>query len=185
MKYLDKLRRMAKHKLISNSLLLIVVLYSVIVSSVIFSVSTSVFKTIENMKIPDNLLVSLIPEDPLLQASYKISNKGFSDISNLVIDLKVDLCYSEEYTNNEIREQLFFKSEKVTKINPWQNYEATLEGGSEYFNVTVIESLWDNANFSRPVFYLLDIRITGSFSFGMIPFTIAIDDLNPDCPTCS
>jgi len=185
MKYLDKLRRMGKHKLVSRSLLLIIVIYSVIFASVVFSLSASVFKTIENMKIPDHLMVSLVPEDPLLQASYKIPNKGFSDISNLVIDLKVDLCYSEEYTNNEIREQLFFKSETVTKINPWQNYEATLEGGSEYFNVTVIELFWDNVNFSRPVFYLLDINITGSFWFGMIPFKVIIDDLNPDCPTCS
>ncbi len=130
MKYLDKLRRMPKHKLISRSLLLIIVLYSVIVSSVIFSVSVLVFKTIENMKIPDKLLINLIPEDPLLQASYKVNNEGFSDISNLVIDLKVDLYYSEKYTGNERREELFFKREIVTKINPWQNYEATLEGGS-------------------------------------------------------
>ena len=121
--YLDKLRRMPRHKVINRILLLIVVLYSVIVSSVIFSVSASVFKTIENMKIPDNLQISLISEDPLLQASYKVNNEGLPDISNLVIDLKVDLYYSEKHTGNEIREKLFFKREIVTKINPWQNYE--------------------------------------------------------------
>lgn len=181
MKYIDRLRRMAKHKLIGRSLLLIIVLYSIIATSVIFSVSVSVFKTIENMKIPDDLLISLIPEDPLLQASYKINNQGFSDISNLVIDLKVDLYYSEDYTNNEIREQLFFKRETVAKIDPWQNYEATLEGGSEHFNVTVIELFWDNANFSKPISYLLDINITGNFFLGLIPFKIAINDFNPDC----
>ncbi len=123
MMYLDKLRRMPRHKVINRILLLIVVLYSVIVSSVIFSVSASVFKTIENMKIPDNLQISLISEDPLLQASYKVNNEGLPDISNLVIDLKVDLYYSEKHTGNEIREKLFFKREIVTKINPWQNYE--------------------------------------------------------------
>ena len=182
---IDKLRRMPKHKLISRSLSLFIVIYSIIVAGVIFSVSVSIFKTIENMKIPDNLLISLVPEDPLLQASYRIPNKGLSDISNVVIDLKVDLCYSEKYTGNERREQLFFKREIVTKINPWQNYKAILEGGPEYFNVTVIESLWDNANFSKPVFYLLDINVTGRFLFGLIPFEISIDNLNPDCPTCS
>ncbi|KKM13184.1 hypothetical protein LCGC14_1718860 [marine sediment metagenome] len=181
MKYLDKLRRMTKHKLIVRGLLLIIILYSVIVASVVFSVSLSVFKTMENMKIPDNLQISLIPEDPLLQASYKINNNGFSDISNLVIDLKVDLSYYEDYTGNEIREQLFFKSETVEKIDPWQNYEATIEGGFEYFNVTVIELFWDNANLSRPIDYLLDIGVTGNFFLGLIPFKIAINDFNPDC----
>jgi hypothetical protein len=176
-------KKIRNFKLISRGLLLIVVIYSVIFASLVFSLSVSVYKTIENMEIPDSLMISLVPEDPLLQASYKIPNKGFSDISNLVIDFKVDLFYSEKVTNNERREKLFFKSETVTKINPWQNYEANLEGGSEYFNVAAIELFWDSANFSKPVFYLLDINITGRFLFGMIPFKIIIVDLNPDC-TC-
>jgi hypothetical protein len=175
---------MARHKLISRSLLLVIVAYIIIFATTVFSLSLSVFGTIENMKVPDSLMISLVPEDPLLQASYKIPNNGFSDISGLIIDLRVDLCYSKQNESNEIREELFFKRETVARINPWQNYEATLEGGLEFFNVTVITNFWKSANFTELVFYLLEINITGRFSFGMIPFNIMINDLNPSCSTC-
>ena len=93
MKYLDKLRRMGRHKLVVRGLLLIFLVYTVISAALVFSLSLAIFDTIESMKVPDSLMISLVPEDPLLQATYEVSNKGFSDISGLTIDLKVDLCY--------------------------------------------------------------------------------------------
>ncbi len=162
MKYLEKLRRIPKHKLVYRILLLVVVIYSFVFAGVFFGLSVAVFNTVGSINIPNNyLLVSLVLEDPLLRASYKISNEGFSDVSNLIIDFDVDLCYSEEYTNNEKRENIFFKREKVKKINPWQKYEAFIEGSIENFNISNIEDFWSTVNLTKPIFYLLDIKITG------------------------
>jgi len=128
--------------------------------------------------------VSLVPSDPLLRASYKIPNKGISDISNLRIDFKVSIQYYENYNNSERREGIFYKIENVKKINPWENYKGFIEGGSEYFNTSNILSFWDNANLSMPVFYILDINITGRYCLGIIPFKIMINNFNPECPSC-
>ena len=107
------------------------------------------------------------------------TNEGFSEISNLVIDFKVDLYYFELYNENGTRENLFFKKEKVKNIDPCQHYKSVIEGDSEYFNTTNLLYFWNNVNLSRPFSYILDIKITGKYCLRFIPFKIIINDLSP------
>ena len=176
---------MKKQKLVSIILLLAILIYSIIFAGLFYSLSVSVFKTVGSISIPDKvLLISLVPENPSLRASYRISNKGFSDISNIIIDFKLDLNYFELDNENETRENLFFKSEKINRINPWQNYESSIEGGPEYFNTTNLFYFWNNVDLNKPFFYILNIKFTGKYCLGIIPFKLIIKDLNPECPSC-
>lgn len=185
MKFLNKIREMQRKKLVCKILLLIILIYSAIFSSIFLGLSLSLFETIGSISIPDDqLLISLVPENPLLRTSYKISNKGFSDVSNLVINFKVDIYYFEMGNNSETRDNLFFKTEKVRKVDPWQRFESNLEGGSEFFNLEKLNYFWRNANLSKPFFYILNINITGKYCLGLMPFKIVINDLSPECPTC-
>jgi hypothetical protein len=184
MKFLDKLREMPRKKLVNRVILLVILIYSIVFTSLIFSLSISLFKIIGGIRIPENLIISLVPESPLLRASYSVSNDGFSDVSNIIIDFKVDINYFEMDNDTETRADLFFKSEGINRINPWQNYEAFIEGGSEYFDISNLQYFWNNANLSKPFYYILNINITGKYCLGIIPFRINIKNLNPDCPTC-
>lgn len=178
--FLEKIRQMSRKKLVGNFLLLVILIYSIVFISVFFSLSISLFKTIGSINIPDKYLsISLVSENPSLNASYSISNKGFSDTSNLVIDFKVDLYYFELYNENGTRENLFFKTEKVKKVNPWQHYESVIKGDADYFNKPNLFYFWNNVNLSKPFSYILDINITGKYCLGFIPFKIIINDLSP------
>lgn len=186
MKVIEKIKKMPRKKLVSRILLILILIYSLGFTSLFIGLSLSLFTTLESINIPDSyLMISLVPENPSLNTSYRISNKGFSDISDFTVDFKVNLMYFEMYSDNETQKEIFFKSEKVNKIDPWQNYESNIEGSSEFFNETNLYSFWNNVNLSRPFYYILDINITGKYCLGIIPFRINIDNLNPECPTCN
>ena len=51
MRYIDKLRRMERHKLVIRGLLLIVLIYSVISAALVFSLSVIIFDTIESRRL--------------------------------------------------------------------------------------------------------------------------------------
>jgi hypothetical protein len=177
---------MKKYKLFSRILLLVILIYGFVFASLFLSLSYSLFRTLNGIIIPDDFfLVSLVPSDPLLRVSYKIPNQGVSEISDLKIDFKVSINYYENFNNSERKEEIFFKSESIKRINPLKTYKAFIEGGLEYFNTSQILAFWNNANLSMPVFYLLSIKISGRYGFGTIPFKIIIDEFNPECPSCT
>lgn len=183
---MEKLRSMNKSKLVSKVLLLVILIYGFVFAGLFLSLSYSLHMTLSGINIPDDyFLVSLVPNDPLLKASYRIPNQGISEISNLKIDFKVAIQYYENYNNSERKEDLFYKREIVKRISPLKNYRGFIEGDSEYFNKSKILTFWNNANLSMPVFYLLSINISGRYGFGMIPFSIKMNEFNPECQTCT
>ncbi|MFW9821593.1 MAG: hypothetical protein ACFFE4_01575 [Candidatus Thorarchaeota archaeon] len=185
MKYMKKIRIMEKKKLVNRVLLFVMIIYSLVFTGLFLSLSGSLNRVINDISIPDDyFLVSLEPSSPLLRVSYRVANEGF-DITSIIIDFKVDLLYNENYNNTERRDIIFLKREIVTKINPWQNYRAFIEGGDGFFNIVNLNHFWANANLSRSVFFIFDINITGKYWLGFIPFTIQIKNFNPKCQSCN
>ncbi|KKL66921.1 hypothetical protein LCGC14_2140150 [marine sediment metagenome] len=183
--FLQKIKQMQKHKLINKLLILFILIYSIAFISLFSGLSIALFAMLENISIPhEYFFIDFDSSSPLLRAPYKIDNEGFSEITNMDINLSVDLYYTEEYANTEKQVKVFSKIERIKKIKPYNIYEANIEGNSENFNITRLDNFWLNANLSKAYYYLLNIKITGKYHLGIIPFSLIISNLDPYCTTC-
>ncbi len=140
------------------------------------SVSTSLYDTIESISIPDDYIyVSLHPSIPELEMSYYMRNYGIYDLSDLTVNVSLDLIYFEQHTDLERQAKVFSKSE-IMNVPPMNHIEGIFVGGIENFDTESMAIFWNTVNESREVRYLFTFEIDGKYCFGTIPFSIYFQD---------
>jgi len=185
MEILSKFRGIRSSKKIGLIFSFIMLIYGLIFISLFYSVSLALFQTIESIRIPDDYFFVNLDSDNLeFRTTFSISNRGPYDLTGFRIELSTEIIYYLEYSDNLTRGNIFSINEYYGRISGMRNYHGSIECDQEHFNMTVINDFWSYGNMSKDLTFLIDIKIYGKYYFGIVPFSIFIEDLNPECPNC-
>lgn len=183
---LSRFKVLKKSKKFGIIFILFMLVYGLIFISLFYSVSIALFKTIQSIQVPDNyFLVNLELDNLEFRTTFSISNKGPYDLTDFRIELSTDIIYYLEYSDDVmVRDNIFSINIYYGKIPGISDYHGTIEGDQDNFNMTSMNDFWSYANVSKDLTFLIDIKFYGKYYFGMVPFSVFIDDLNPECPNC-
>lgn len=182
---LTKFKNLKRSKKFGIIFILFMLVYGIIFMSLFYSVSIALFKTIESVRVPDDyFLVNLESNNLEFRTTFSISNRGPYDLTDFRVELSTDIIYYLEYSDDMVRDNIFSIDIYYGKISGMSNYHGAIEGDQDNFNMTTMNDFWSFANMSKDLTFLIDIKFDGKYYFGMIPFSIFIDDLNPECPNC-
>ncbi|MFX0009431.1 MAG: hypothetical protein ACFE9R_03880 [Candidatus Hermodarchaeota archaeon] len=175
-----RLKNIKKTKRISYFLLIIIFIFSIILSSLFSSLVTSVNKTIGSISIPNNYFYSDYNiTKPQFEIGFSIKNEGFTKISSLRINVSEDIVYFNNFT--ETRVNIFQKVLYIGKVGPHTLYSNIIIGEINNFKINALEDYWEFANASLGVSEYLNIEIKCKFFYGLIPFKVLI---GPLCLSC-
>ena len=167
------IKKKEKSYLISLGLLAIIIIYSMTYAIWFYSVSNSLLNTLGSISIPSGYLnVTLDSDQPELEISISVSNSGIYEVTNFRVNISLDVEYFENNENVTIREKVFNKTVLLGTIFPYKTYQSIIKGEVTDFNLIALEKFETQANLSRLIVYILDIKVTGNYFYNFIPFEI-------------
>ena len=84
-------------KKLSKLLVVIIIIYSIFASIVVYYTSEVFFDTVESISVPNGYFsVNLSTTDPELGISFGVSNTGLYDLSDLYLNISLDIEYYKE-----------------------------------------------------------------------------------------
>lgn len=183
-----KFQKLKKSQNVSYLLLLVIFLYSTVITVHTGVESSVINSALDTLAIPNGFyFINFSTPDPEFQISVGLSNKGLADITNFEVNVTLNLSYLNIPTNQNISEKFFEKQEIIGDIKSFSKFNYTISSELEDFNIGVLGNFWVNVmNYSK-VKFLMDVSISCEFYFGLIPFNIytkEIDLFLLDCPTC-
>jgi len=179
MKLIEKIKKKERSHLISLALLLGIVIYGSIYAVWFYSLSNSVINTLGSISIPDGYFnATLDPDQPELEISISVRNTGIYQLTDFRVIISLDIEYFENDDNVTIREKVFNKTVLFGTIYPYNYFQNVIKGEIVDFNLVALVNFEANANFSKLINYILNIKITGKYFYRSIPFTILLKNLH-------
>lgn len=179
-KIIGKLKRIKKTKKISYGFFICIFIFSISLSLLFTSVVNSVNETIGSIRIPNNYFFSDFDlENPQFEIAFSLKNEGFTQISDLSINISEDIVYFNNQT--EIKVNIFQKFLFIGRVNPHAVYSSIVSGEFSNFKIDALEEFWDSANMSIGVYEYLNVEIKCKFFYKLVPFRTVI---GPICLSC-
>ncbi|MFX1258748.1 MAG: hypothetical protein ACFFAN_12880 [Promethearchaeota archaeon] len=199
MSLLKKIKETKSSRLVSHIFVFIILIYSLALSVLFSSVLISLNRTIESIKVPDGYFKgNFNSSNPELEFPFSIENEGIYEVSDFSVKVCLKVLYFEENNDKEKDIDIFSKKENYGVIHAGQFYEGLFKGDEEDFDIPALDDFWNDVNIYEDVDFLIDIKISGKYFFGTIPFSVIMDDVNledlvensgdsedSECPTCS
>ena len=164
---------------INYLLLVIVIIYSTTFSLWFSGLSSGIVETIGSVTIPNGYFnASLSSSNPRLEVSYSITNRVIYDLTDLKIDLSLDVKYFDKFTHNETMKTVFVRNENIGDIIALQHQESIIIGEEGDFKLESLVEFETNANLSRIIRYFLRVEANGKFFYNSIPFKLKFKVIN-------
>ena len=178
MDLVKEIKNAEKSRIVSFSLLIIIVSYSLIFSFFFASLVFSLSGVIESIALPSGYLNATVSSSqPEFEISFSVYNKGLYEINDLGVNLEFDLEFYENNTLYTNRVNVFQKSVIIGRILPTVMYEEIIIIELDEFNLTAITFFENNANFSRQINSLLNVDIYGKYFFNLVLFEISLENM--------
>jgi hypothetical protein len=168
MRLIEEIKKLRKTELVNYSILISILIYSTIFGFWFSGLSSGVINTIESIIIPNGYF----------NASLSSSNPVFYDLTDLNINLSLDVKYFEKITNDETLKTVFIRNENIGVIPALQLYENIIKGEENDFKLDSLVDFESNANMSRIIRYFLRVEISGRFFYNSIPFKLNIKEID-------
>ncbi len=179
MRLIKEIKKLRKTELVNYSILISILIYSTIFGLWFSGLSSGVINTIESIVVPNGYFnASLSSSNPSLEISFSINNEVFYDLTDLNINLSLDVKYFEKITNNETLKTVFIRNENIGVIPALQLHENIIKGEENDFKLDSLVDFENNANMSRIIRYFLRVEISGRFFYNSIPFKLNIKEID-------
>jgi hypothetical protein len=182
MTYREKIRNIKKSKLVSLTFFIFILVYGLSFSVLFSFAMNSVFNIIKSVKVPDGYYISnLDPSDPRFETSFSIRNEGFTEITDLSINISESILYFENNSSEVCKIKIFQKQIIIGNVMQGAAFTRIIHINYSDFNIGLLSTFESTANFSLGYQEILDIDIQGRYFNKLIPFKISINSL---CLTC-
>jgi len=178
LKKLVSLIKKDRFRMVKYSSLALIICFSVGFGMFFSDVSISCINTIQSITIPDQYLnASMNLPNPYFKVALGIRNDGNYEVNDIEIKLEMDIQYYK-VGEKEISSIHAFSDEIViSKIIGFQDLYKILKVAPSAFIIRNLEEFHNTTDFTKNHYYLLDIKIKGSYFSTIIPFLLEIDDM--------
>lgn len=143
-----------------------------------FSGLTQIF---EDIRIPDGMIdLSLdiyYPEDMEANIPYYIKNQGIYDLNDLFMEVDISVNYIDATTRENITVQIFSRTDTLSDCKAFSSLRGNFTGTFPDFNITAVVDFVQNTDIFEPFYFFIDISFQAKYFFGLIDFSIFLDDL--------
>jgi len=171
-----------------KGLLLFVILYSIFVLFISFSVYYSIINTNSSIVLPNGYYDRYFSADnPRLKFSFGMKNIGIIQIEGLRLEVKIDVGYYNTNSEGTYRYNFFQKTQFFGIINPLDTINYTFIGECEDFDCDFLETFWSIRGDLLNVTFLISFNFEYHHFFNTIPVQLSFKNLNLyefECPTC-
>ncbi|MFW9822080.1 MAG: hypothetical protein ACFFE4_04050 [Candidatus Thorarchaeota archaeon] len=117
------------------------------------------------------------PDDMEVNMPYYINNPGISDLTDIVLTIRLSANYTHNITKQSIKREIFFKTANLGTCKAWNVLQGDFEGGFGDYNISAVINFLDEADPLESFWILGDIYLKASYFIGLIKFTILNRDL--------
>lgn len=183
MKRIKRWKQLSRLKKISSLMKVCISIAGLIISMVGVLTYVSIDSFCCNVIIPyDDPELSLNGSDPKsnhLSVPYKISNKGYFDIVDIMLKVEIDVVYCKNNSDKETRRTIFIHEESLNRIRPGEEISDKFEGSYDNFDNSEILLFLEELDVSKEITRLLEIEISASLS-GLAQIYIHLEDIDID-----
>ncbi|MBD3195048.1 MAG: hypothetical protein GF317_08345 [Candidatus Lokiarchaeota archaeon] len=183
-----KIRTLRKLKILNKSLLWVIIFGFIILSLFSFHTLYCINNTTSNLNLPNGYYYrDFSTPNPQIRISIGVKNSGIAELTNFEVKIALEVKYLN-VSDLEVRKYQFSeKCENFGSIAPFSNNNETFVGESEYFDIAVLDNIYDNLETIIDVVFFINIIISYQGFFNTIPVFLEFRNLNLniiECPTC-
>lgn len=162
-----------KSKLVNYVTIVIVISYSLIVSILSTTSTSALAETFVSIRIPNGYSYVYINETaPEFEMAYYIGNKGIYDLSECLIEVKLDVEFYKDSELTTSRFNFVSVKEYLPYICGSTFQEGLIKARIQNFNLSLIENFYDEVNLSKPLSFKMDLELRGYYFLKLIYFEI-------------
>ncbi|MFX1530245.1 MAG: hypothetical protein ACFFBC_03970 [Promethearchaeota archaeon] len=112
------------------------------------------------------------PEDMEVSIPYYINNPGISDLTDIILTIRLHANYTDNSTKETVKQEIFYKSTDLGVCKAWSVLEGYFEGGFTDYNVSAVIDFLNKVDPEEFFWILGDITLEATYFIGLIRFTI-------------
>lgn len=154
----------------------IIIVYGLVSGFWLLSITGSIFDTIGSISFPNGYFYArLDPADPELNIAFGVINSGFYDLTDMSLQISLDIKYYRNDTGIQTQSRVFTKEVDFQIIKPFERINANITSQVDDFNTSSLTDFDNLANNSKQISYLLYSTIKGFYFLEIVPFSININ----------
>lgn len=112
------------------------------------------------------------PEDMEVSIPYYIKNPGISDLTDIILTIKLYANYTHNSSKEVVKKEIFHKSLNLGVCRAWSILDGSLEGDFSDYNISALLDFLNEADPIESFWILADITLEANYFIGLIRFTV-------------
>lgn len=177
----NKLKDLFIARKISLIFFICIFIFAQLVGYLTIAAFSGLSQIFDNIRIPDggtDLNLDIYSsEDMEVNIPYYIKNQGIYDLTDLFMEVKISVNYTDVITRENLTIQIFSRACALPDCKAYSSLIGSFSGTFHDFNVTAVVDFIENADYVEPLYFFTDISFQANYFWDLIDFSIFLDDV--------